>query len=99
MEKAQEKPKTTTTVCVDAVVRDFIAREAEQLGLSQRQMARHIVEAYKRTTNNTADSDEDGLVTKYMRKQEEMFLAPILKAVLNTGANLKVLIEILRDIE
>lgn len=91
--------KTTTTICVDAAVRDYISKEAEQLGLSQRQMAKHIVEAHKRAAEKNSDSDEDGLVTKYMRKQEEMFLAPILKAVLDTGANLKLLIEILKDIE
>lgn len=40
-------PIKTTTVCVDTHVRDYINEEADRLGLSQRQMAIRLIEAYE----------------------------------------------------
>ena len=98
MDHTRESPKTTT-VCVDAGVRDYIAEEAERQGLSQRQVTRHIVEAYKRLSENPADSSSAERITGFIRQQEKMFLSPILKTVQDTDAKLKVLIEILKEME
>lgn len=98
MEQTRESPKTTT-VCVDAGVRDFIAEEAERQGLSQRQATRHIVDAYKRLRDNPNEAGGDERITGFMRQQEKMFLSPILKTTQDTDAKLKVLIDILKDME
>lgn len=99
MEQAQEKPKTTTTVCVDAAVRDFLAAEGESLGLSQRQVVNHIVNAYRHSKDDPSEGAGDERIISFIRQQEKMLLTPILNTTLAVNSRLKVLIDILKDIE
>ena len=99
MEKAQEKPKTTTTVCVDAAVRDFLAAEGESLGLSQRQVLNHIVDAYKKRKDDPSEGSGDERIISFMRQQEKMLLTPILNTTMAVDSRLKVLIDIPKEIE
>lgn len=73
MESSKDNVKTTT-VCVDTTVRDFIAAEADQLGLSQRQMIQRIVEAYDlaRHQKGSESSTGDGVLQQVLDAVEKM---------------------------
>ena len=99
MENNKDKHKTTT-VCVDTTVRDFIATEAERQGLSLRQMIFHIAEAYKQQlVDSPAMKKGNDRIVAYMRRQEENYLAPILKTVQLMDSRIKVLIEVLKEVD
>lgn len=99
MEQVKDKHRTTT-VCVDTIVRDFIASEAERQGLSLRQMLFHITESYKHQLEDSpAMKKGNDRIIAYMRRQEENFLAPILNAVQLMDSRLKVLIEVLKEVD
>lgn len=95
----QDNKKSTTTVCVDAAVRDFIAAEGESLGLSQRQVLNHIVNAYKQRSDNLTGGVGDERVIAFLRQQEKVLLDPILRTSQSVDSRLKVLIDILKNIE
>lgn len=99
MEQVKDKHKTTT-VCVDTTVRDFIAAEAERQGLSLRQMLYHVTEAYKQQLEDSpAMKKGNDRIIAYIRRQEENYLAPILNAVQLMDSRLKVLIEVLKEVD
>ena len=99
MEQVNDKHKTTT-VCVDTTVRDFIAAEAERQGLSLRQMLYHVTEAYKQQLEDSpAMKKGNDRIIAYIRRQEENYLAPILNAVQLMDSRLKVLIEVLKEVD
>jgi hypothetical protein len=99
MEQVKDKHKTTT-VCVDTTVRDFIAAEAERQGLSLRLMLYHVTEAYKQQLEDSpAMKKGNDRIIAYMRRQEENYLAPILNAVQLMDSRLKVLIEVLKEVD
>lgn len=49
--KRNKSPVQATTVSVDVSVRDYVNKEAERLGLSQRQMVARMAEDYERQIN------------------------------------------------
>ena len=99
MENNKDKHKTTT-VCVDASVRDFIAAEAERQGLSLRQMVYHISESYKKQLEDSpAMKKGNDRIIAYIRRQEENYLAPILNTVQLMDSRLKILIEVLKEVD
>lgn len=52
-----------TTVSVDVVVRDYINNQAENLGISQREMVARIVDAFKIAAASVNDDTEsDGIL-------------------------------------
>lgn len=99
MEQVQQKQKTTTTVCVDAAVRDFLAAEGESLGLSQRQVVNHIVNAYKHRKDNPSEGIGDERIISFMKQQEKMLLSPILKTTQSVDSRLNVLVDILKELD
>lgn len=96
-----QTPKTskTTTIAVDLPIRDYIAAEAEQQGLSQRQMMTVIVRAYRDLQENPERQKHDDRVISFLLKSEKRILEPILKDVQLLTSRYNELIDILKKIE
>ena len=98
MEQLKDKHKTTT-ICADITVRDFIAAVVERQGLSLRQMLFHITDAYKQQLEESpAMKKGNDRIVAYMRRQEENYLSPILNTLQLMDSRLKVLIEVLKEV-
>ena len=98
MEQTRETPKTTT-IAADATVRDYIASEAERQGLSQRQMLSALVKAYQHQAENPDIQRDEDRIISFLLKQEKRLIVPILITAQSVDSRLKVLIDILKDIE
>ena len=98
MEQTRETPKTTT-IAADSAVRDYIASEAERQGLSQRQMLSALVKAYQHQAENPENQCEEDRIISFLVKQEKRLIDPILNTAQSVDSRLKVLIDILKEID
>lgn len=68
----KENNRKTTTVSVDAAIRDFIKHEADLLGLSQRKMVSRIWELYELQKDKDRSSEEPDAETLIKRMYDSL---------------------------
>lgn len=63
-----------TTVSVDVVVRDYINKQAEDLGISQREMVARIVDSFKISAASVRDGTESDEILEVIKSSIDKVL-------------------------